>query len=156
GAIAVPLSELGRANDVRAFVRHCDAVCVVVHESIEPVLDEVRGELTSVREVIVVGAERGVERSFDRLVADTKPAPAAPTLATDGRRLLYSRIPSAGLRGVPPPPGAPLLGFRASGEGVLELGAAAGVFGLPRLATAYGLANGLIYPLAAGAQAIFL
>src|SRR5262249_27281953 len=107
GAIAVPLSELGRAHDVRAFVRHCDAVCVVVHESIEPVLDEVRGELTSVREVIVVGAERGVERSFDRLVADTKPAPAAPTLATDVALLLYSTIPSDRLRGVPHTPHPP-------------------------------------------------
>src|SRR5262245_50779215 len=44
GGVAVPLSELGRANDVRAFLRHCDAVCVVVHEDLEPVLDEVRGE----------------------------------------------------------------------------------------------------------------
>jgi len=116
----------------------------------------VRGELTSVREVIVVGAERGVERSFDRLVADTKPAPAAPTLATDVALLLYSTIPSDRLRGVPHTHEAPLLGFRAYGEAVLELGAADRVFGLARLATAYGLANGLIYPLAAGAQAIFL
>ncbi len=156
GAIAVPLSELQRANDVRAFVRHCDAVCVVVHDSIEPVLDEVRGELTSVREVIVVGAERGAERSFDRLVADTKPAPPVSTLATDVALLLYSTIPSDRLRGVPITHEAPLLGFRAYGHSVLGLNAGDRVFGLARLATAYGLANGLIYPLAAGAQAIFL
>jgi len=156
GGVAVPLSELGRANDVRAFVRHCDAVCVVVHESLEPVLDEVRGECPSVREVIVVGAERGSQRSFDGLVAGTKPGAAAPTAPQDVALLLYSTIPSDRLRGVPTTHEAPLEGFRAYGQGVLGLTANDKVFGLARLATAYGLANGLVYPLAAGAQAIFL
>src|SRR5262245_57064084 len=60
GAVAVPLSELNRPNDVRAFVRDSGAVIAVVHDSLEPVLDDVRAELRGVlREVVVAGTPRG-------------------------------------------------------------------------------------------------
>src|SRR5688572_11377899 len=42
GAIAVPLSELQRPNDVRSLMRDAGAVAAIVHESLQDVLDEVR------------------------------------------------------------------------------------------------------------------
>src|SRR5262245_60619676 len=36
GATAVPLSELGRPNDIRTLVRDAGAVVAVVHASLEP------------------------------------------------------------------------------------------------------------------------
>src|SRR5262249_32168239 len=98
----------------------------------------------------------GGELAFASLAADTKPMEPAGTVPDDMALLLYSTIPSDRLRGVPHTHDAPLLGFEAYGRDVLGLGPNDRVFGLARLGTAYGLANGLIYPLAAGGQAIFL
>jgi benzoate-CoA ligase len=155
GAVAVPLSELGRPNDVRAFVRDAGAVIAVVHDSLEPVLDDVRAQLPSLREVIVVGNPRGGERGFDALVTAYRPVAPADTRARDIALVLYSTSPSERPRGVAHAHETPLAAFRAY-SGILAIEADDRVFSPSKLATAFGLGAGLIYPLAAGAQSILL
>jgi benzoate-CoA ligase family protein len=156
GATAVPLSELARPNDIRTLVRDAGAVVAIVHASLEPVLDEIRNEVDSLREVIAVGGARGDERSFEALVAGARPVPPvdpgfAPAL------LLYSAGPSdRAPRGVPHTHATPLVSFRSFAQPVLALGAKDRVFSLVKLATAYGLGAGLIFPLAAGAESVLL
>lgn len=157
GAVAVPVSELGRANDVRAIVRDAGAVVAIVHTSLEPILDEVRKEMSTLREVVCVGGARGDdEKSFEALLAGARPGPAADTAADDLALLLYSGGPTDQPRGVPHTHRAPLAAFRAYARDVLRLDESDRVFSLVKLATAYGLGAGLIFPLAAGAEAILL
>ena len=156
GAVAVPLSELARPNDVRALIRDAGAIVAVVHASLEPVVDEVRAEMASLREVVVVGRPRGAERSFEDLIAASPALAAASTVETDPALLLYSTGPSAKPRGVPHSHATPLRAFEVFGRDVLGLDAKDRVFSLVRLATAFGIASGLIFPLAAGGEAILL
>src|SRR3972149_3139150 len=75
GAIAVPLSELCTANDIRDYVTDCGAVAAIVHASLEPTVDEIRTEVPTLREVIVVGSAKSGERDFLSLVRGAAPAP---------------------------------------------------------------------------------
>jgi acyl-coenzyme A synthetase/AMP-(fatty) acid ligase len=52
--------------------------------------------------------------------------------------------------------GTPLVAFRSYAQGVLSLGPGDRVLSLPKLATAYGLGAGLIFPLLARAESILL
>jgi len=157
GAIAVPLSELARARDVRAFIRDAGAVVAIVHETLEPVLEEVRDELPSLHQVVVIGAPRtSGDPSFASLVAAHAPAAPANTTAGDLALLLYSTSPSERPRGAAHTHEAPLAAFHAYSRGILPIGAGDRVFSPVRLATSFGLGGGLVYPLAAGAQAILL
>src|SRR5262245_31559271 len=45
GAVAVPMSELSRAPDVRTYLEHCGAVAAVVDDELAAVLDEARAEV---------------------------------------------------------------------------------------------------------------
>ncbi len=157
GAVAVPLSELGRANDVRAMLRDGGPVVAVVHVSLEPVLDEIRREVPSLLEVVAVGGARGSERDFEQLVTAAPRAPVAETSADDPALILYSagaddREP----RGVVHTQRGPLAAFKAYAQGVLGLRKDDRVFSATKLSTAYGLGAGLVFPLAAGASSILL
>ena len=155
GAVAVPLSELQRPNDVRAFIRDAEAVAAVVQDSLQGVLDEVRAELPSLRDVIVAGVPRGSDTAFDALVADTRPASPADTDAGDLALILYSTRPSERPRGVAHRHDAPLEAYRAY-SAILPIETGDRVFCPARLATAFGLGAALVFPLAAGAQSILL
>jgi benzoate-CoA ligase family protein len=156
GATAVPLSELGRPNDIRTLVRDAGAVVAMVHASLEPTLDEIRDEVDSLREVVAVGGARGEERSYEALVAGARPVAAVDPGATPAL-LLYSAGPSdRAPRGVPHSHATPLTSFRSYAQAVLNLGPKDRVFSLVKLATAYGLGAGLIFPLAAGAESVLL
>jgi benzoate-CoA ligase len=156
GCIAVPISELGRANDIRALVRDAEAACAVVHASLEPLLDEVRGEIPSLREVVTVSGARGNERSFEALVAAATPGAPAPTDEDEPALLLYSAGAAGAPKGVVHSHRAALASYEAYAKNVLDLGADDRVFSAVKLATAYGLGAGLVFPLAAGAEAILL
>jgi benzoate-CoA ligase len=157
GAVCVPISELGRANDLRAQLRDSGPVVAIVHASLEPVLDEIRREVPSLLEVIAVGGARGSERDFGQLLADATRAPFADSKPDDVALILYSagaddREP----RGVVHTHESPLAAYAAYARDVLGLRREDRVFSTGKLATSYGLGAGLVFPLAAGAAAILL
>ncbi len=157
GAIAVPLTELGRPNDLRALVVDAGAVVAIVHASLEPILDEVRREMKTLREVVAVGGARGMEQDFAALVSAAQPAAPADVKPDDGALLLYSAGSSTEHpRGVMTTHAAPIASQHAFGEQVMALGRQDRVFSAVKLATAYGFGASLVFPLAAGAEAILM
>jgi benzoate-CoA ligase len=167
GAIAVPLSELGRANDVRDLLIDSGATACIVHSSLRPAIDEVRSEVPSLREVIVVGERGGPgERDFGSLLRSSSPvAEAAHVEAVSTAVVLYSAGAHAGTdehgsvrrRGVPHSHMTPLRAYEAlRSGGAIVMGENDRVLSVVRLWTAYGLGTGLLFPLAAGAEALFL
>jgi benzoate-CoA ligase len=157
GAVAVPISELGRANDLRAMLRDSGPVVAIVHASLEPVLDEIRREVPSLLEVIAVGGARGSERDFGQLLADAERVAFHDSKPDDTALILYSagaddREP----RGIVHTHRSPLAAHEAYARDVLGLRREDRVLSTGKLATAYGLGAGLVFPLAAGASAVLL
>jgi benzoate-CoA ligase len=166
GAIAVPISELGRPNDIRDILNDSGASAVVVDSQLRPTLDAIRTEVESLREVLVVGRCGPGERDFGSLVRGSAPAAGAAIVEPDATAvILYSAGARAGddgdggprpLRGVPHSHLTPLSAFESFGREFLELGEDDRVFSVVRVSTAYGLGTGLLFPIAAGAEAMFL
>jgi benzoate-CoA ligase len=154
GAVAVPLSELVRPSDLRTYLTHCGAVAAIVDSELDPALDEIRGEVVALREVLCVGAGSAGERDFHTIVRAAAPAAtAAPVLTTDLCLILYSAGASPEeLRGVPHTHAAPLAAYASFARAFLGIVEGDRVLSVTRLATAYGLGTGLIFPLAAGAE----
>jgi acyl-coenzyme A synthetase/AMP-(fatty) acid ligase len=159
GGVAVPLSDLTRAPDMRAYLVHCGASAVIVHAELAAALDSVRGELPRLDRVLCVGGEapRGL-LDYHALVAAAEPAQeAAAVMPADPAVLVYSIADvEHDLRGVPHAHGTPMAAFESFGQGVLGLGGDDRVFCMARLSTTYGLGIGLFFPLAAGAQSLLL
>jgi benzoate-CoA ligase len=158
GGVAVPLSELATANDLRDRMADCEAVAAIAHASLAPTLEEIRQEVPSLQEVIAVGPVSPGERDFLSLIRAAAPAlePASVDPA-DPAFLLYSDGTREGaLRGVPHSHATPSYALETYGAPVLGMVPSDRVFSVVRLSTAYGLNSGLLLPLFAGAEAILL
>jgi benzoate-CoA ligase family protein len=166
GAIAVPLSELGRANDVRDVLNDSGAAAVIVHTSLRPGIEEIRGEVPTLREIIVVGERGPGERDFASLLRGAAAAAGPAEVHGDSSTavLLYSAGAHADAdegiaarrRGVPHAHSTAMRAFESLFQQTLGIGHDDVVLSVVRLWTAYGLGAGLLFPLAAGAQVVFL
>ncbi len=158
GTVAVPLSELERPLKVRDYLNDSGAVAVVVAETLEPTVDEIRGQVPALREVLTTGKHSPGQRDFHALVRGSAPA-ASPVSVdpNDHAFILYSAGGSTdGPRGVPHVHATPINAFESYGKQVLSLDDTDRVFSVVRLSTAYGLGTGLFFPLLAGAEAMLL
>ncbi len=158
GAVAVPLSELVRANDLRNYLNHSAAVVAIVDEELEPILDEIRAQVPGLREVLCTGARSPGERDYFAAVRAAAPAsePAAVE-STDPALLLYSAGGGPERpRGVPHTHWTPIQAFESFARGVIGMSEQDRVLSVARLWTAYGLGVGLLFPLAAGAETALL
>lgn len=164
GAVAVPMSELARAHDIKQFLEHCGAVAAVVDDELALILDEARAEVAELREILVVGelpSGEGVSgdlRDFAAVVAAATPGSGAQAVEPgDVCVILYSAgVPTDDLRGVAHSHVTPFAAWEIFGKGLLGLGESDRVFSIARFATAFGLGTSLLFPLAAGAESLLL
>ena len=155
GAIAVPVSELSTTDDVQACVAHCGAVVAFVDDLHEQVVDSIRRESPNLREVIAVGAQVPGSHDFHQLVDAADPGAAASLGSDDVAFLLYSAGSGPGeLRAVPHSQRTIAAAFESFGRGLLALTDADRILSVARLSTAYGLGAGLLFPIAACAEAL--
>lgn len=156
GAVAVPLSELATANDVRDYCTDSGAIAAIVSSHLEPALDEIRTEVPQLREVLCVGPSSPGERDFFALVRGASPAAApADTPGETHAMILYS-AGTTEPRGVPHTHDTPFVAMESFAQGVLGLSEDDRVFSVMRMSTAYGLGTGLLFPLMLGAEAMLL
>src|SRR5512134_858341 len=91
GGVAVPLSELSTADNVKDYLNHAGAVAALVDTELEPLLDEIRAETPALREILCVGPRAAGERDFHTVVAAASAqVAAAPVDTGDVCLLLYS------------------------------------------------------------------
>lgn len=157
GCIALPVSELSAANDLRNRLNNAGASGVLVHESLRATLEEIRGEVESIREVVTLGADG----ELADLSHAAEPIEAERVRSDEPAFLLYSAGASNeasddGLRGVLHVHGTPIRAFESFAKGFLGLTYEDRVFSTVRISTAYGLGSGLLFPLLAGAQTLLL
>jgi benzoate-CoA ligase family protein len=164
GAIAVPVNPMARAADYRHWLENCGARMAIVHA---PILDEfcagVAGDAGL--ELLVVyestpGAKKP-ERVARRIVEwdDWLPsrggdAATHPTLADDPAFFLYTSGSGGTPKGVVHRHQDMAAAARNYAQGVLGLRADDRLFSVSKLFFAYGLGNGMYFPLHFGASTI--
>lgn len=156
GAVAVPLSELARPDDLRESLGHAGAVAAIVDGVLEPAIDAIRGHLPALREVVCSQPRAAGERDMAALCEAAAPAAAAPVGANDDAFVLYSAGLAGELCGVRHSHAGPVAAHASFATSYLGLVAGDRVFASARLSTAFGLGAGLLFPLLTGACALLL
>jgi 4-hydroxybenzoate-CoA ligase len=155
GAVAVPLSELARPDELRDYLDHAQTVMAIVDGELEPALDQVRGELPRLREIICLVPRAAGERDFGVITRTASPAMAAAVEPSDECVLLYSAGFGDDLRGVRHSHASVVAAY-TSFAGFLGMSAGDKIFTVTRLSTAFGLGAGLVFPLLAGTESLLL
>jgi acyl-CoA synthetase (AMP-forming)/AMP-acid ligase II len=165
GAVAVPLSELMRADGLRRHLEHSRAVAIAVDDALVPAVEQIRRELPGLRHVLGLGlnvhAEPGESREIDGEIdlgaraRAARPAAPARVAADDDCLLLYSAGTDDELRGVRHSH-ASVWWAQESFAGWLGLDAGDRVLTINRLSMAFGLGAGLLFPLARGAETLLV
>ena len=158
GAVAVPVNTLLKAADYKYLLNNSRARVVVVSDSLITLIQQIpRGELRYLETIVVVGQAPAGMLSFDDLASKSSSdlAPAA-TRKDDAAFWLYS----SGSTG---PPKAcvhlqhdMVVSSERYAKAILKITEDDRFFSVAKLFFAYGLGNGLYFPLAVGATSILL
>lgn len=152
GAVAVPLNALLRPLELRTLINHSQAVEVIAAGDLASGVDQIRGELPTLRHLCTVGGAHPGQVDFSALARDVEPSYAAHESDEDvpAFRLYSGSVtdePHASTHGHD----AAALAFSCYAREVLHLAETDRVLATAKLSTAYGLGLGLLFPLAAGA-----
>src|ERR1700734_1107982 len=161
GAIAVPVNSIARAADYRHYVSNSGGRFAVVQDVI---LDEfVPGQLASSLELILVTGRRVPRLQSigskavnwgDWLPFGREAPPTYPTSATDPAFYLYTSGSGGPPKAAVHPHRDMLVTSRNYADRVLGLRADDRMFSVSKLYFAYGLGNGMYFPLFFGASTV--
>ena len=158
GAVAVPVNTALKPDDYAYLLNDCRARVAIVDEQLLPEIHRIpAAQLRYLEHIVVVGAAPGGMHSFANLLLQSLPQlqPAATT-KDDAAFWLYS----SGSTG---PPKAcvhlqhdMVVTSELYAKGILGMTAEDRCFSVAKLFFAYGLGNGLYFPLAVGGVSILL
>jgi 4-hydroxybenzoate-CoA ligase len=148
GAVPVPLNTMLSGDLYRTILADCRARALFVSPELLPVVAPFLRELPELRDTFVVGAE------FEAALARSEARPTAAVSPDECAFWLYS----SGSTGEPKGVRHAHASLRATADtfGAQVLGIAADdvVFSAAKLFFAYGLGNGMTFPMAVGATAV--
>ena len=157
GAVAIPINTLLMAKDYEYLLNDCRARVLIIHSSLIERISEIRGELCYIEHLIVAGDP--CDRAFllkDIMAAASPELEAVDTSKDDAAFWLYS----SGTTGFPK--GTIHLHHDMTVEAELYAEKTIGLreddvsFSIAKLFFAYGLGNGLYFPLWVGATTVLL
>jgi benzoate-CoA ligase family protein len=158
GAIPVPVNSFARAGDYSFYISDSGASIAIVDES---ALDEfssaVAAAASKVR-VIVAGessGDGGAPLAWAKWIASASAEPlTCATAASDPAFLLYTSGSGGRPKAAVHQQKDMLVATRSYAEGVLGIRADDRFFSISKLFFAYGLGNGMYFPLSAGASVV--
>jgi benzoate-CoA ligase family protein len=158
GAVAVPVNTLWKPADYEYVLNDARArVLIVSAELLPKIADIPGGRLRYLRHIVVVGTDATGAHSFDDLLAQSRGAlDAADTVKDDAAFWLYSSGSTGAPKGCVHRHHDMVVTSECYAKGILGIHTEDRFFSVAKLFFAYGLGNGLYFPLSVGATAILL
>ncbi len=157
GIIPVPLNTLLTPDQYAYVLKDSRARALCISAEFLPVVEPILGRLSDLERIIIVGDRTSPRRDFDDLLAAEEPDfGTAPTHPDEVAFWLYSSGSTGMPKGVKHVHTSLMATARCFGQGVLGLDRADVVFSAAKLFFAYGLGNGLTFPLSVGATTLLL
>jgi benzoate-CoA ligase len=162
GAVAVPVNPMAREPDYAHYLRDSGAKLVIVHElALADFVPAARGFRTS--SIVVVGQISGGEKSAAPagclrwnkwLPVSAEHKATRHTLATDTAFFLYTSGSGGTPKAAVHQHKDMLVTSRSFAHGILGITAEDRTYSVSKLFFAYGLGNGMYFPLSAGAATV--
>ncbi len=156
GAVPVPLNTLLRANEYEYLFNDARARVVVVGESLAHLVLQIpRERLQFLETILVVGnAPAGTIAFADFLAAQSNEIDTAPTGKDDAAFWLYSSGSTGAPKACVHLQHDMVVATEQYARGILKIGESDRFYSVAKLFFAYGLGNGLYFPLAVGGTSI--
>jgi benzoate-CoA ligase family protein len=158
GAVPVPANTLLKAADYQYLMNDSRARVCIVSEALLPVIKAIpKQSLRFLETIIVVGAETwpGILNFADALPGSTT-LEAAPTSKDDAAFWLYSSGSTGRPKACVHLQHDMVVSSEAYARGILNITEGDRCFSVSKLFFAYGLGNGLYFPLSVGATSILM
>jgi len=155
GAIPVPVNTMLTPEEYEYYLNDSRARALVVSEELLPVIHGIQGDLLYLRDLIVISETEGgripFRQKYKRAPSTVK---TAPTSKDDVAFWMYSSGSTGSPKGAVHSQWDPVVTSRSYAQGVLQLSENDICFSAARLFFAYGLGNGMYFPMSAGASAV--
>jgi len=157
GAVAVPLNTNLLSEDYEYLLNDCRARVLIVHSSLLNKIREVRSMLRYLEHVVVAGDPESDTLSFSELMAAASPyLPCAETRKDDAAFWLYSSGTTGSYKGTIHLQHDMIVEAELYAKRTIGLRESDVSFSIAKLFFAYGLGNGLYFPLYVGATTVLL
>ncbi len=155
GAIPIPVNTMLTPQDYEFYLNDSRARLLAVSEEILPVINEIEGDLPYLRDIIVISETKGAHIPFkQKYKSASATIKTAFTTCDDVGFWLYSSGSTGSPKGAIHSQDDMVVNSKAYAEGVLGLTEDDICFSAARLFFAYGLGNGMYFPLSVGASAV--
>ncbi len=155
GAVPIPVNTMLTPDDYEYYLNDSRAKVLVVSEDLVPVINEIKGDLLYLRDLIIISETKGAHIPFKQ-----KYRHASETIKTefttkdDVGFWLYSSGSTGSPKGAIHSQYDMVVISQAYGQGILGLTEDDILFSAARLFFAYGLGNGVALPMSVGAAAV--
>ena len=157
GVIPVALNTLLSADIYAHVLDDCRAEALFLSEELAPVVAPILDQVKTLKHVFVVGDDAGAHTSFrETLAAQPTTCEPADTVADEVAFWLYSSGSTGMPKGVQHVHSSLMETAELYAQKLLEIDKDDVVYSAAKLFFAYGLGNGLTFPLSVGATAILL
>jgi benzoate-CoA ligase len=158
GAVPVPVNTLLKSRDYCYLLNNSRARVAIVSDSLLPLIQGIpRTELPYLREIVVAGTSSAGTVAFDDLISgSSEKLPSAPTGKDDAAFWLYSSGSTGQPKGCVHLQHDMVVSAERYAKAILKITDSDRFFSVAKLFFAYGLGNGLYFPLAVGGTSILL
>ena len=157
GLVPIAVNTLLTANDFDFILRDSRAQALIVSEALLPSFNPILSGQPFLKHVVVAGADRSPHRLLDNLMTDaSEQFSAAPTRPDDACFWLYSSGSTGTPKGVVHVQTSMIKTAELYAQPILGIQENDVVFSAAKLFFAYGIGNGLSFPLSVGATTVLL